>query len=687
MKKTLGGDRLRSENKMTVDLHGYGRSSHNVGKIIRTSQAAGTLVPYWCQLATDGTTFYVDITTRIKTIPTVGPIFGSFKHQIDIFCIPIRLYIAALHNNALGIGLRMQSVYLPQMTLPMLSSNNEKWTNPEDPNISQIDPSSILSYIGIRGTGMFEGPNIKSRDFNAVYLLAYWDIFKNYYSNKQEETAYVIGSKDKEWVKIELVSANGASQKIWNVNQSQQFIAGDDMVAAGLYLVIEFEEEIYAEKAKEVTFMLGNVGKIPGTDPVKMKLGNGTMFTQVPVDLPALPELVDNSKPSKVFKFKVNTRATFAYTNSQSRGLVTAPNRKSIQLVEFELALLDDMRNDILAANQAAPFNITKSTSPYTEALQEKQTIGNNGYPYTVPGAWWSQAGLAVKTYLSDRFNNWLNSNTIEAGGNGINEITAVDVSDGKLTMDALILSKKLFNLMNRIAISDGSYSAWREASYGIRTITTPESPIYCGGIQSEITFSEIVSNAATENEPLGTLAGKGNDTMHKSGRGIKIKCDEPSIIMAIGSITPRVDYSQGNKWYSTLKTMADLHQPELDALGFQELVTDEFAAFDTHYEPDVNKIVTNSVGKQPSWIEYMTDQNETFGDFAAGMPLSFMAVNRNYRIDSNGHVEDATTYIDPSMYNVLFADADLSAQNFWVQVAFDVTARRVMSAKQIPNL
>ena len=32
----------------------------------------------------------------------------------------------------------------------------------------------------------------KWREFNAVTLLGYWDIFKNYYSNKQEKYAYVI---------------------------------------------------------------------------------------------------------------------------------------------------------------------------------------------------------------------------------------------------------------------------------------------------------------------------------------------------------------------------------------------------------------------------------------------------------------------------------------------------------------
>ena len=72
VQKTLGGERLRSESKMEVYLPNFGRSSHNVGKIIRTSQACGTIVPYWCQIGLDGTTFYIDITTKVKTLTTTS---------------------------------------------------------------------------------------------------------------------------------------------------------------------------------------------------------------------------------------------------------------------------------------------------------------------------------------------------------------------------------------------------------------------------------------------------------------------------------------------------------------------------------------------------------------------------------------------------------------------------------------
>lgn len=367
--------------------------------------------------------------------------------------------------------------------------------------------------------------------------------------------------------------------------------------------------------------------------------------------------------------------------------MITMPDNQKIKLTSFPLKNIDDERTKILAAPSTSAYIVENGNLPYGASTGPMDLPNyNRTKTYTSSLSWFSQAGLAVKTYLSDRFNNWLNTEWIDGTTGGINAITAVDVSDGKLTMDALILQKKIFNMLNRVAITDGTYQAWREATYGIRSTTLPESPIFCGGMQSEIAFDEIVSNSATDEEPLGTLAGRGVATMYKSGRGLKIKCTEPCMIMALGSITPRIDYSQGNKWWTRLQNMDDFHKPTLDAIGFQELIAEEAAAWSTETTENYTHTY-QSLGKQPSWIEYTTDVNETYGEFAARMPLAFMCLNRVYEEGINKTITNASTYIDPTIYNSIFAESRLSSQNFWVQVAFDVTARRVMSAKQIPNL
>ena len=116
----------------------------------------------------------------------------------------------------------------------------------------------------------------------------------------------------------------------------------------------------------------------------------------------------------------------------------------------------------------------------------------------------------------------------------------------------------------------------------------------------------------------------------NKKGGYLKIKVEEPSYIIGIVSITPRIDYSQGTKWDRNLQTMNDLHKPALDAIGFQDLVTSKIAWWDTDItETGVrNKF---SAGKQPAWIDYMSNYNRTHGNFAAGMSEEFMVLNRSY--------------------------------------------------------
>lgn len=680
MKKTLGGDRLRSESKMEVYLPNFGRSSHNVGKIIRTSQACGTIVPYWCQIGLDGTTFYIDITTKVKTLPTTGPVFGSFKHQIDVFVIPIRLYIAALHNNALGVGLNMSKVLLPRFLV--YSANTSIYEN--DTNRGHVNPSSLLAYLGIKGFG-HSGVNQQLRSFPAIFNLAYWDIFKNYYANKQEERAYVITGIDHTWKTLSVGSGVSWS-RTWTENKSAAYKI-EPTTEKPKFIKLEFEENVSPEEVNEIQFLTN----IPGSTQklnVLTKLGDSFVFERTDPDALGLKAPDNPRKATKVYAYKVKQTIQIAYNmDVAGQNLITMPDNQKIKLTQFPLKNIDDERTKILAAPSTSAYTINNLTMPYGAATATLDLPNyDRSKTYHSSNAWFSQAGLAVKTYLSDRFNNWLNTEWIDGTTGGINAITAVDVSDGKLTMDALILQKKIFNMLNRVAITDGTYQAWREATYGIRSATLPESPIFCGGMQSEIAFDEIVSNSATDEEPLGTLAGRGIATMYKSGRGLKIKCTEPSMIMALGSITPRIDYSQGNKWWTRLHNMDDFHKPTLDAIGFQELITDELAAWNTEVTEQA-EVAYQSLGKQPSWIEYTTDVNETYGEFAAGMPLSFMCLNRVYEEDKNGSIKNSSTYIDPTIYNNIFAESRLSSQNFWVQVAFDVTARRVMSAKQIPNL
>lgn len=686
IKKTLGGDRLGSGRKMTQELHGFGRSSHNVSKITRTDQAIGTIVPVWCQIGTTGTTFYIDIEAKTRTLPTNGPIFASMKHQIDVFVIPIRLYIGALHNNMLGIGLNMKDVKLPIFSV---QSRTPATNIDVHVNTQQISQDSLLAYLGVRGIGQSATPTIAGTMVKKVtqglFVLGYWDTYKNYYANKQEGIGYVIGGSAGKVTYLALYNdaityqllAQGSSGT-WSAGHEIRSSTGtlpNDRIA----LKATTPKANSMEEAWDI--VIKNVILYKTGSTTKKYVWNESDWT------------IKWDGKSKQLKLSPKTgTGTDVGIQTVAKKESYEVSRDSIQINEFDLKGIDDARMTILkkAAEYNTPLNMNIEIPQAPYRFSYDRANNNNGEGVFIGNAsWFNQAGLGLRTFLSDRFNNWLSTEWID-GTNGINEITAIEIVDNKLSMDALILQKKIFDMLNRVAISGGSYNDWQEAVYGVKVARMAESPIYMGGASYEIVFSEVVSNSSVgEDEPLGTLAGRGVETNKKGGRSLRIKCEEPSIIMALSSYVPRVDYSQGNKWWTRLETMDDLHKPNLDAIGFQELITDEFCAVDT-VSPAGGSPTYRSVGKQVSWQEYMTDVNETYGDFAVGGELDWMAFNRVYEYEVTsgiGKVTNATTYIDPTMFNVAFANAELSAKNLWSQIAFNVTARRVMSAKQIPNL
>lgn len=658
MKTTLGGDRLGSGNKQEISYKNYERSTHDLSYLWRSSMSAGTLVPFMNKLALPGDNFRIELNTEVLTLPTIGPLFGSYKVQLDVFEIPLRLYNAKLHMNKLGIGMDMSQIYLPQITLK--TNNHTDYVQSWDDN-EHINSSCILKYLGISGLGTITGTtNPATRDFNACPLLAYWDIYKNYYSNKQEEVGYFINTSS--------AMIQEATTPISATLQDQygnQFpILGiSKSVVTGNLVFIQFPS---------------NCPRIEFPENIIITLNSAAA---------TFGDLCENIVWNNEYKFaQGKVKAT---ANGKTTSIDVTPNEAGdpapfFGLQEFELADIDMMREKILQFNGAGAFKITSLTgeAPYRELMQAASGTGAT-LKYAMQ---FSQNGLGVKTYQSDLFNNWINTEWIE-GENGVSALTAIDVSGGDFTIDALNIAQKVYVMLNRIAVSGGTYDDWLDAVYTHERVKGVESPVYHGSLIKELAFQEVISNAATTDEPLGTLAGRGRLTSKHKGGLINISVNEPAIIMGIVSITPRIEYSQGNDWTVNLKTYDDFHKPALDAIGFQDLITEQLLWTDTTLNSATGAITTKSLGKQPAWINYMTAVNKVYGAFAEENNSMFMVLNRRYAKASDGTLLDGTTYIDPTKFNHIFAETALDSQNFWVQISCDITARRKMSAKVIPNL
>lgn len=661
MQTTLGGDRLGSGNKQKISMRNYERSTHDLSYIWRSTMAPGTLVPFLTELGLPGDTFDIDLNVNVMTHPTIGPLFGSFKIQLDVFQCPIRLYNGKLHMNKLGIGMNMSQIKLPQ--LEVFANTGAKLIKNDN---AQINSSCILSYLNIRGIGTNTtgADNVENvRYFNAIPYLSYWDIYKNYYANKQEEVGYVIhnpmNTSTNEILQFNILDITTGT----NVNLTEGTDFGT-RTSENTRAIIQFENG----NEPEATNILIKINNVEYSITEKF---NKTQWNEINKTL-----LCTDYETAGV------KNETWQYTSYN--GSTVNPLQQPIKLEEFPLENIDKMREKILSetANPNAYVVDRTADTPYRLPL----VTGNMTMPYGLKAysKLSSQEGLAIKTYQSDLFNNWVSTEWID-GSNGINEITSIDTSSGSFNIDTLNLSNKVYNMLNRIAISGGTYDDWLDAVYTHERMKSQETPMYMGSLIRELAFEEVVSNAASGDDPLGTLAGRGAMTSKKKGGTIRIKVDEPSYIMGIISLTPRVDYSQGNKWDVNLKTMDDFHKPALDEIGFQDLITEQMAWFDTNIN-DANALTFKSAGKQPAWINYMTNVNQVRGNFAVELEQMWMTLNRRYENDG-GNIKDLTTYIDPSKYNHIFASPALDAQCFWVQISNDITARRKMSAKIIPNL
>lgn len=650
IKKNIGKNTIGDNKKMEVDLRTYNMSTHDLSTIFRNTQSPGTLVPNLCILAQKGDTIDIDIESHVLTHPTVGPLFGSFKHENHIFSVPIRLYNSWLHNNRTKVGLDMSQIKLPQLRASITSNDNPTQEN----QFTQINPSCVLAYLGTRGYARRDGTGSIYIDINATPLLGYYDIFKNYYANTQEENFYIINT----------------SSKVTTITALRQV-----------------GEEVMWESTTP-----DNINKgITRSDILEIAPINTYEGTDLYMEWYQLD--TNTTKTGPIEDFGVWTKSTGRLIidgglgNSSIATIKRVWNKERTVLTPYKLESLDELRDNILTTKGNVVF-IVNGTNSGIPLLKNFTARTDNKLNTAQP-----QFGLALKTYNSDLLQNWVNTEWID-GVNGINEISAVDVSDGQLTMDALNLAQKVYNMLNRIAVSGGTYRDWLETVFtGGNYMERCETPVFEGGMSQEIVFQEVISNSATANEPLGTLAGRGTSTQKQKGGHIKIKVTEPCYIIGIGSITPRIDYSQGNDFFVYHKTLDDIHKPALDGIGYQDSVNWKRAWWDTLLTENNNKIIQPSAGKTVAWIDYMTNINRTFGNFAINNSEAFMVMNRNYELNNNSlnnkntWIGDLTTYIDPVKFNYIFADTNLDAMNFWVQTKFDIKCRRLISAKQIPNL
>lgn len=653
MKVNIGKNTLGDSNKISVSLKEYGRSTHNLSSAWRSPMGVGTLVPFMKLVGLPGDTFDIELDTRIMTHPTIGPLFGNFKFQADVFTCPIRLYNAMLHNNTLNIGLDMSKVKLPKAEFFVRNKGDKE------------GKASLAEYLGVKAEPWYSTSEVQ--EYNIIPFLAYYDIFKNYYANKQEERFHVMGGS---------TIQNATTIVSEDFKGTINIISNDVLVCAANSRVTITGTDLKLEDIKKIKYTIDTspiyvLVNLKGWNTISVEKNKIVLESKAGTYYPLSRRLQGVGGESVTLK---------GTTENIKEGTVTNSYTSSFPLTE-----IDDLREYILSKGREK-IVIGRNSDERLKSNFIYRVLFSENYEEPdkdkriYPIINMEMGGLCLKTYQSDLFNNWVNKEWVD-GDNGINAVTDVDVSSGKLNLDALNLAQKVYNMLNRIAISGGSYKDWIETVYTTDYYFRAETPVYEGGMSTTIDFEAVVSNSASTasgvEEPLGSLAGRGFNQGKKGGK-IVIKCNEPCYIIGIASITPNVDYSQGNDWdMIQLSTMDDLHKPQLDGIGYQDLLSNQMNG---------RANTKDAIGKQPAWLNYMTDVNRTYADFAAGETESYMVLNRIYDIDEKtGMINNPSTYISPKDYTYIFATNTDTNRDFWIQIGKKIITRRVMSAAQIP--
>lgn len=754
---TLGGKRLGAGNQMKQRLPEHSRSTHNLSHTVTTSMAPGLLVPCLTQVVLPNDTWKIKVNALIFTKPTLGPMFGTFKFEVHGFYAPFRLYNGALHNNTLGIGMEMQNVRFSQIMFNTFKVANSVILSGEDPDEMYMSSSSLNAYMGygklptVAKVGNITTANLPRF---ATHYLMYADIFKNAYANKQETNAYVMGAKQLETTvsscmlnesrgmgtNIPILSQSGNQRGkatpiyigAWKVESGGDVFAGDVVNQTAITNRITLRGRNLSEKIKFKFFKTDVAQSNPDTPFPNAQTATVTLEIK---DFAVPGSIVLNEQNNLEFLVTRESLMAAAHKGTREKAgdgwtnglfvamdnnpnlssnvthtwggfMFIAPEKRTLldeyepQIELFPLANIDKMRKQILSNNEGLSMNI--------KPTKEEPAGGNSidYLPLSINADRWAfnstadfkaktpLVGLLLKTYQADIFNAYLSNAFLEKSESGWGKRISVDTSEGYFMIDSLLLSEKYYNLYNTILMQGGTYKDWRKAMWSVEDIGGIETPLFIGGMSTEIYFQEVNATAGSERNALGSIAGRGTSGGRKGGY-ITLKPKEEGLLMMIASITPRIAYTQGQPWYADLQNMQQLHTAELDRIGFEALLQKQQAGW-AMMDVAVGQGWQNpTTGKVPAWIWYQTEYDKVYGELAEKTKQNYMVLTRNYErvglIGANGTpealiIDDNTTYIDPSKYNNCFAEASLTAQNFWVQIKFEIEARREMSANLIPR-
>lgn len=172
---------------LDIDFPEVKRSNWNCNHDIQTTADVGYAIPVMVDRILANTHVKMDINQASFANPTVAPLYGRYRVKYLAFWAPDRLYIPEWRDGDAMVG----DDY-PYPILPLPTKTSQSQYNSLTGNSSPYVPyTSLLSYLGLYPamTQSYDwDPDDMPTPSNALPLLAYWDIYRHYILNVQEDT-------------------------------------------------------------------------------------------------------------------------------------------------------------------------------------------------------------------------------------------------------------------------------------------------------------------------------------------------------------------------------------------------------------------------------------------------------------------------------------------------------------------
>lgn len=327
--------------------------------------------------------------------------------------------------------------------------------------------------------------------------------------------------------------------------------------------------------------------------------------------------------------------------------------------------------------------------------------------------------GLVCRTYTPDFNTVWLSSGTYAK----MVESSRINVQNQQITIQQIRTASHLLEYDERGLIAGGRYDDWVYSQFGRRVRSRLCIPDYLGRYKSLIVFDDLYStNASEDAQTLGRLGGKGHGSV-EADRPISLTSPEHGYLIALASIAPEVSYCDGYDDLYDKTRFDDLYAPVLDRIGFaprmiknMAVTTDYkftntfettsvsgriahglFSTWNNAFDMSSNSVVDKelSVGYLPAWTEYTTAVDRVHGAFCRDNELSYWVLSRQFNPGSfsadrfDKPIETTpTSYVLPFQFKYPFADDTADhVGNFYAQFVFDCVVSRRIGKTVMPTL